>query len=88
MDAFSSLLSPPPPPPFYVPAFSSHFQSLSLASFLVADAVFESVAQVLLSCSRGLRSRFKQATIKADAEVRNVQLIHSYSARMCAPACF
>ena len=38
-------------------------------SSLAADAVFESVAQVLLSCSRGLRSRFKQITMKADAEV-------------------
>ena len=39
-------------------------------SLCLADAVFESVAQVLLSHSRGLRSRFKQVTMKADAEVR------------------
>lgn len=34
-----------------------------------ADAVYESVAQVLLSRSRGLKSRFEQSMMKADAEV-------------------
>ena len=37
----------------------------------VADAVFESVAQVLLSRSRGLTSRFQQLISKTDAEVTN-----------------
>ena len=41
----------------------------SIASCCVADAVFESVAQVLLSRSRGLTSRFEQLVSKSDAEV-------------------
>ena len=36
----------------------------------IADAVFESVAQVLLSRSKGLRSRFQQMLAKSDTEVR------------------
>lgn len=37
-----------------------------------ADAVYESVAQVLLSRSRGLKSRFEQSMMKADAEVSSL----------------
>ncbi len=36
---------------------------------IVADAVFESVAQVLLSRSRGLKSRFEQTMMKINSEV-------------------
>ena len=44
-----------------------------------ADAVFESVAQVLLSRSRGLTSRFQQIVSKSDAEVGIVLLIAGHS---------
>ncbi len=37
-----------------------------------ADAVFESVAQVLLSRSRGLQSRFQQLLAKTDSQVTAV----------------
>ena len=42
---------------------------VSLCIMHAADAVFESVAQVLLSRSRGLTSRFQQLVSKSDAEV-------------------
>lgn len=42
---------------------------VSLFIVHAADAVFESVAQVLLSRSRGLTSRFQQLVSKSDAEV-------------------
>lgn len=38
----------------------------------IADAVFESVAQVLLSRSRGLKSRFEQVMMKIEDEVRSI----------------
>ena len=44
-----------------------------------ADAVFESVAQVLLSRSRGLTSRFQQLVSKSDAEVMKFSLSLSLS---------
>lgn len=49
-------------------------QGMSIHSCLyfccrVADAVFESVAQVLLSRSRGLTSRFQQIVSRTEAEV-------------------
>lgn len=43
--------------------------SVCVCMLIVADAVFESVAQVLLSRSRGLKSRFEQTMMKIDAEV-------------------
>ena len=35
----------------------------------IADAVFESVAQVLLSRSRGLKSRFEKIMLKTESQV-------------------
>lgn len=46
-----------------------------------ADAVYESVAQVLLSRSRGLKSRFEQSMMKADAEVSSLA---SYTSKAVA----
>ena len=46
-----------------------NFSIVLLCIVYAADAVFESVAQVLLSRSRGLTSRFQQLVSKSDAEV-------------------
>ena len=58
---------------------------VGVTSFSPADAVFESVASVLLSRSRGLMARFQQMTAK-DEKVLYFALIHLSLVSRCFQA--